>query len=74
LKKYDQVKMKKSLNDNKKRLAEKTSAAEVPQKSLGKTRAENAGLLKKVAELEAREAELEPVVENAQDEAVAAAA
>ena len=48
----------------KKRLAEKTSAAEVLQKSLGKTKAENAELLKKVAELEARVAELEPVVEE----------
>ncbi len=64
LKKYDPVKMKKSLDDNKKRLAEKTSAAEVLQKSLGKTKSENAELLKKVAELEARVAELEPVVEE----------
>ena len=64
LKKYDPVKMKKNLDDNKKRLAEKTSAAEVLQKSLGKTKAENAELLKKVAELEARVAELEPVVEE----------
>jgi len=66
LKKYDAVKMKKNLDDNKRRLAEKTSAAEVPQKSLGKTKAENAGLLKKVAELE-------PVVEEeVQEEAEAA--
>ena len=65
LKKYDPIKMKKNLDDNKKRLAEKTSAAEVLQKSLGKTKAENAELLKKVAELEARVAELEPVVEEA---------
>ena len=34
------------------------------QKSLGKTKAENAELLKKVAELEARVKELEPVVEE----------
>ena len=60
LKKYDPMKMKKNLDDNKKRLAEKTSAAEVLQKSLGKTKAENAELLKKVAELEARVKELEP--------------
>ena len=46
-----------------KRLTEKTSAAEVLQKSLNKTKAENAELLKKVAELEARVAELEPAVE-----------
>ncbi len=73
LKKYDPVKMKKSLDDNKKRLAEKTTAAEVLQKSLGKTKTENAELLKKVAELEARVAELEPVVEEeVQEEAEAA--
>jgi len=71
LKKYDPVKMKKSLDDNKKRLAEKTSANEVLQKSLGKAKAENAELLKKVAELEARA--LEPVVEEeVQEEAQAA--
>ena len=64
LKKYDPVKMKKNLDDNKKLLAEKTSATEVLQKSLGNTKAENAELLKKVAELEARVAELEPVVEE----------
>jgi hypothetical protein len=74
LNKYDPVKMKKNLDDIKKRLAEKTSAAEVLQKSLGKAKAENAELLKKVAELEARVAELEPVVveEAAEEEAQAA--
>jgi chromosome segregation ATPase len=74
LKKYDPVKMKKNLDDNKRRLAEKTSAAEVLQKSLGKTRAENAELLKKVAELEARVAELEPVVDEVGDQEDAKAA
>jgi len=45
----------------------------VLQKSLGKTKAESAELLKKLAELEAREAELEPVVEEElQEEAQAA--
>ena len=75
LKKYDPVKMKKNLDDNKKRLAEKTSAAEVLQKSLNKTKAVNAELLKKVAELEAKVAELEPVVveeEEVQEEQEAA--
>ena len=75
MEKYDPVKMKKNLDDNMKRLAEKTSAAEVLQKSLGKTKAENAELVKKVAELEARVAELEPVVEEeveVQEEAEAA--
>jgi hypothetical protein len=38
LKKYDPMKMKTNLDDNEKRLAEKTSAAEVLQKSLGKTK------------------------------------
>ena len=57
-----------TLDDNKKRLAEKTSAAEVLQKSLAKTKAENAELLKKVAELEARVAELEPVVDDVEVE------
>ena len=73
LKKHDPVKMKKNLDDNKKRLAEKTSAAEVLQKSLGKTKSENAELLKKVAELEDRVAELEPVVEEAEEEEAQAA-
>ncbi len=71
LKKYDPIKMKKNQDDNKKRLAEKTSANEVLQKSLGKTESENAELLKKVAELEARVAEREPVVEDAEAEAEA---
>jgi hypothetical protein len=74
LKKYDPVKMKKNLDNNKKRLAEKTSANEVLQKSFSKTKAENAELLKKVAELEARVAELEPAVEEANEEAEAEAA
>jgi len=74
LKKYDRVKMKKNLDDNKKRLAEKTSAAEVLQKSLNKTKAENAELLKKVAELEARVAELEPAVADVELEADSEAA
>jgi hypothetical protein len=74
LKQFEPIKMKKNLDDNKKRLAERTSANEVLQKSLGKTKAENAELLKKVAELEARVAELEPVVEEAEKEEEAEAA
>ncbi len=72
LKKYDSVKMRKNLDDNKKKLAEKTTANEVLQKSLGKTKAENAELLKKVAELEAKVAELAPVVDEADKESEAA--
>jgi BMFP domain-containing protein YqiC len=69
LKKYDPVKMRKNLDDNKKKLAEKTTTNEVLQKSPGKTKAENAELLKKVAELEAKVAALEPVVDEAASEA-----
>jgi len=71
---YDPIKMKKNLDDNKKRLAEKTSANEALQKSLNKTKADNADLLKKVAELEARVAELEPKEEKAEKEEEAEAA
>ncbi len=72
LKKYDPVKMRKNLDDNKKKLAVKTTANEVLQKSLVKTKAENAELLKKVAELEAKVAELAPVVDEAEKESEAA--
>ena len=64
--------MKKNLDDNKKRLAEKTSAAEALQKSLGKTKTEKAELEMKVKELEARLAELEPKEEALAQEAEAA--
>ncbi len=70
LKQFDPARMKKNLDDNKKRLAEKTSANEVLQKSLNKTKAENAELERKVKELESKVAELEPAVEE--DEAEAA--
>jgi len=66
LKKYDPVKMKKNLDDNKKKLAEKTTAAELLQKSLNQTRKEKVELEGKVKELEARVAELEPVVEESE--------
>ena len=72
LKKYDPLKMRKNLDDNKKKLAEKTTANEVLQKSLGKTKAENAELVKKVAELEAKVAELAPVVDETEKESEAA--
>jgi len=72
LKKYDPLKMRKNLDDNKKKLAEKTTANEVLQKSLGKAKAESAELLKKVAELEAKVAALEPVVDEAEQESEAA--
>jgi len=61
--------MKRSVKGLQNDLAEKTSAAEVLQKSLGKTKAENAELLKKVRVLEARMTELKPVVEEVGEEA-----
>jgi chromosome segregation ATPase len=57
---YDPARMKKNLDASKKKLAEKTSANELLQKSLGKTRSENSELQSKVQELESRLAELEP--------------
>lgn len=71
LKQFDPAKMKKNLDANKKKLAEKTSANDALQKSINKVKGENAELQHKVKELEARLAELEPE-DEAQDEAEAA--
>ena len=57
---YDPARMKKNLDANKKKLAEKQKANEALQKSLKETRQENLELQRKVAELEAKVAELEP--------------
>lgn len=63
---YDPVRMKKNLEASKKKLAEQTSANELLQKSLGKTRAENAELQRKVKELESKQADaVEPAAEEA---------
>lgn len=63
---YDPVRMKKNLEASKKKLAEQTSANELLQKSLGKTRAENTELQRKVKELESKQAEAAPeTAENA---------
>ena len=63
---YDPVRMKKNLEASKKKLAEQTSANELLQKSLGKTRAENAELQRKVKELESKQADAaEPAAEEA---------
>lgn len=64
LSQYDPARMKKNLDANKKKLAEKTGANELLQKSLNKTKAENAELQRKVQELESKLAELEPVAEE----------
>ena len=54
---YDAPKMKKNLDANKKKLAEKTTANELLQKSLNKTKTENAELQRKVQDLESKLAE-----------------
>ncbi|MDE0949821.1 MAG: hypothetical protein OSA45_01020 [Halioglobus sp.] len=72
LKKFDPAKMKKNLDASKKKLAEKTTANDLLQKNLNKTRTEKAELEQKVKELEAKLAELEPAedeVEDAESEA-----
>jgi len=66
LKQFDPAKMKKNLDTNKKKLAEKAAAADLLQKSLNKTKSENAELERKVKELEAKLEELE-VSEEAED-------
>jgi chromosome segregation ATPase len=59
LKQFDPAKMKKNLDTAKKKLAEKTTATDLLQKSLNKSRSENIELQSKVKELEAKVEELE---------------
>jgi chromosome segregation ATPase len=59
LKQFDPAKMKKNLDANKKKLAEKTSATDLLQKSLNKTKAEKAELEAKVVEVEGKLSELQ---------------
>ncbi|MEP4486024.1 MAG: hypothetical protein ABJ013_10380 [Halioglobus sp.] len=75
LKQFDPAKMKKNLAANKKKLAEKTAAADTLQKSLSKSKTENAELQNKIDELESKLAELEVVEDKAEgkEEAVAEA-
>ncbi len=65
---YDPQRMKKNLDANKKKLAEKTKAADLLQKSLKEARGENVELQRKVKELEEQLAKLEPA-EEAENEA-----
>jgi len=60
LKQFDPAKMKKNLDANKKKLVEKSAASDLLQKSLNKSKAENAELQRKLKELEAKLEELEP--------------
>lgn len=64
LSQYDPARMKKNLDASKKKLAEKTSANELLQKSLNKTKAENAELQRKLQELEQKLAALAPAEEE----------
>ncbi len=67
LKQYDAAAMKKNLDASKKKLAEKTTANEMLQKSSSKAKAENVKLQQKITELEARLAVLEPEEANEDD-------
>ncbi len=74
LRQYDPLKMKKNLDSNKKKLAEKAKATDLLQKSLNKQKGENASLERQVKELEAKLAELEPEEELEQEAETEAAA
>jgi len=73
LKKYDPERMKKNLDANKKKLAEKSKAADLLQKSLKQTKAENARLEQKIKELESQQSKdgEESASEVKQEEAAA---
>lgn len=67
LKKYDPQRMRKNLDASKKKLAEKTAAADKLQKSLSEARSENSRLELKIEELEAQLASVTEE-QNDQDE------
>ena len=75
LKQFDPARMKKNLDASKKKLSEKTTAADLLQKSLNSVRTEKAELQHKVKELETRLAETENTdeVENTEESEKAAA-
>jgi len=73
LSQFDPLKMKKNLDANKKKLAEKSAAADRLQKSLNKAKGEKAQLERQVSELEAKLAELAPADAAAVEEDAAAA-
>lgn len=68
LKKYDPQRLRKNLDATKKKLAEKTAAADKLQKSLSQARAENTQLEQKVKDLEAQLAETNAGSEDQTDE------
>ena len=74
LKKYDPQRLRKNLDATKKKLAEKTTAADKLQKSLSQARADNTQLEQKVKDLEAQLAETNAESEDQTDEGSQAAA
>jgi chromosome segregation ATPase len=71
LKQYDPIRMKKNLDANKKKLAEKTAANDLLQKSLNQAKTEKAELKRTVKELETRLEQLEKpeATEDTEEEA-----
>ncbi len=77
LKQFDADKLKKNLVASKKKLAEKTTAADLLQKSLNKTKSENTELQREISELKAKLEELQPeevATDETPEESVATAA
>ena len=74
LKKYDPQRLRKNLDATKKKLAEKTAAADKLQKSVTQARAENTELEQKVKDLEAQLAETNSENEDQAEEGNQAAA
>ena len=73
LKKYDPQRLRKNLDASKKKLAEKTTAADKLQKLLNQARTENTQLEQKIKELEAQLEALKPE-DSAQEESAEQAA
>ena len=67
LKKYDPQRLRKNLDASKRKLADKTNAADKLQKTLTQARAEKAQLEQKIKELEAQLAEAKPEPDSAQE-------
>jgi chromosome segregation ATPase len=74
LKKYDPQRLRKNLDATKKKLAEKTTAADKLQKSVTQARAENTELEQKIKDLEAQLAETNSENEDQAEEGSQAAA
>ncbi len=68
---FDPARMKKNLDANKKKLAEKTKATETLQKSFNQSKKENASLQQRIKELEAKVAELEAPAETEEEKEAA---